>query len=194
MSSDIRRSTNACELPVGAASTIQHFLLLQSKVLSAQRRLKALNDTRRETVDVLSDLISKESWTFDQAAHLVCLLDEHGVIAKWKNVIMEGTGWTEHSIRLERAFQRAKSNPRGAQLLDGIECVYALMESGKVVHVGRTRRLSHRLRVHSTNGNTFDDFEAYPCREANEAADLEAILQQQHRPVRNKRIEGRRLP
>lgn len=170
-------------LPDSVAHTIQHLLLVQGK-------MKTLEAARRSTIEVLMDMIPKESWTLDEAAHFMELLRKHGV--KYRLELLSATGWSDQEIKYQLVFRQAKANPRRMKIPNGVHCVYVLMQHGVVVYIGRSRNLNARLSSHRASGNKFDDWEVYPCRSADEAADLEAVLQQQHRPIRNKRTERRR--
>jgi hypothetical protein len=73
----------------------------------------------------------------------------------------------------------------------GTPCVYALLVGKTVTYVGRSLYVKQRLKQHYKDGRRYDSAQWWACDSESEARDLEAVLQQQHRPAWNARIEAR---
>lgn len=170
------------QLPPDVEATLRHIELLIEK----QARLAQAQD---EATQVLRDLVRKHRWSADLALYFHGRLGTGGV--KHRGPIFQGTGWSLDRLRRVEQYRAAIDEPRNAMVGPGVEAVYALIDGGQVVYVGRTSHLSQRLKAHRRNGNTFDEWETYPCESRKHARDLEAVLIQQHRPPRNRRIETR---
>jgi predicted GIY-YIG superfamily endonuclease len=72
----------------------------------------------------------------------------------------------------------------------GVPVVYVLLRRGTIVYVGQSTDVKSRVSSHRRT-KSFDAVELYVCDSQLEAADLEAVLIDQHRPQYNKRIERR---
>jgi hypothetical protein len=72
----------------------------------------------------------------------------------------------------------------------GTPVVYVLLRGGTIVYVGQSTDVKARVGSHRAT-KSFDAVELYICDSVLEAADLEAVLINQHLPQYNKRIERR---
>lgn len=168
--------------PNDVEATLRHIELLILK----QRRLAA---AQKEATEVLEDLVGRHQWSAQSAMALRQRMNEYEV---WhRGSIFQRTGWTMDKAKRVLHADHVKTNPRNSMVGSGIECVYALIEAGEVVYVGISRNVSQRFKAHRRSGNTFDEWEIYPCENRKAARDLEAVLIQQHRPARNVRVERR---
>lgn len=170
------------KLPPDVEATLQHIELLIAK----QARLA---DAQSDATDVLMDLVRRHPWSADQAQYLRDRLAANNV--KHRGPILQMTGWSNTRLSKVQELRLAQKQPRNAMVGKGVEVVYVLIEDGQVVYIGISAHVRERFKQHRRNGNTFDEWEIYPCESRKAARDLEAVLIQQHRPPRNRRVESR---
>lgn len=147
-------------------------------ISNIEKKISSLRKAREDAFRQLVQAAGRERLNFDDAASLYTMLKEYGIPA---SEALKAAGWTWQMIK------QGSSPITGS----GVHAVYALIVDGKVVYVGRSSNVRVRLRHHRRNGIAYDRVEVYRCSSKAAAADLEAVLQQQHRPVMNRRIEKR---
>lgn len=169
------------DLPPDIQSNLNHAMRLRDKIAT-------LTSALNETVHALEQSIQRNPLTIEQA--LKIYEDTKGVPRR--NQICLATGWTAGKIRYFMSeAEKRESLGKSYVPPDGIHCVYVLFRHGVCVYVGRSQKVRSRLANHRKNGNSFDFLEVYSVSTFDESKDLEAVLQQQHRPIRNRRTEKR---
>lgn len=170
-------------LPDDVQSNMQHAILIDQKI-------KRLEETRRQTLEALGESIARHRWDLDQAADLFTFVSRYPKMPFLRTACSR-SGWNGQKIAYFLK-ERETQEEMGLRYIptSGVHAVYVLMMNGVVVYVGRSRNVRQRLKNHRRN-NIFDDYEVYICESLRESKDLEAVLQQQHRPLRNIRIEQR---
>lgn len=168
-------------LPADVQANLDHAIRLHDKIESLIRALD-------EVTSALAQSIQRSPITMDQAIDIYLLTE--GMPNRSR--ICSATGWSASKIRyfISEGRDRARLG-RSYIPPDGVHCVYALFRHGVCVYVGRSKAIRKRIKTHKKTGNDFDYLEVYPVTSLQESQDLEAILQQQHRPIRNKRTEKR---
>lgn len=168
-------------LPSDIKANLDHATRLQDKIAK-------LNAALTDSVRALVQSVERHPMTTDEAVEIY--LRTQGMPNQ--NDICAATGWTTTKIRyFIREQEKREKLGRSYIPPDGVHCVYVLFRHGVCVYVGRSKSVRKRLKTHQKNGNVFDYIEVYSTRTLDESRDLEAILQQQHRPIRNKRTEMR---
>lgn len=172
------------QLPKDVQANLDHAIRIRQKI----DRLEA---TYRESVAALDASISRHKWTFYEALELYAAIPDDKRFT-WISTAFSKTGWSRGEIR----YSIQEDDDRGGILNryippKGTPTVYALIEDGQVVYVGRSMNVRNRMKQHRKSGNTYDDYEIYICGSDNEMKDLEAVLIQQHHPRRNVRVERR---
>jgi hypothetical protein len=171
-------------LPDDVAANIDHIKRLRSKIQS-------LEEIYNESADALIASIKRHRWSVDEAI----LLSEsvpRGRGFRFMGNAIPASGWNGRQISQIIKDRRLRQE-QGNQFIPrhGTPCVYVLRLHGVTVYVGRSINVRERMKTHRKTGNTYDAYEIYICESKKEMIDLEAVLIQQHRPIRNRRIERR---
>lgn len=171
-------------LPEDVAANIEHIKRLRSKI-------ESLEEIYDESARALSASVRRYRWSIDDAILLIESLPSGRGFRHMMQAI-QSSGWTRRQvteIMKERRLRREQGNQYMPK--NGTPCVYVLRLHGVTVYVGRSINVRERMKNHKKSGNTYDDYEIYICESKKEMIDLEAVLIQQYRPVRNRRIERR---
>lgn len=153
------------------------------------RHRQRLTEALADTVEATAASAARADMTPREVHDLMQELRELGVEHRGK--ISRAAGFSSSALR-ELAARGWRHHPA-----PGVPCVYLLLEGAEVVYIGMTIGFTSRLASHNARRRrgeiSFDNYEVIECVSENAAADLEAVLQQQHRPRFNKRIEQRKV-
>jgi hypothetical protein len=172
-------------LPLDVISNIDHAEKIRLKI-------ERLEEAYRETINALGQSICRYEWDLPSAFDLFDYSDSRETKLPFIYTARGKSGWTWQKINY--AIQEITNRESlGNRYIPGkgTHTVYVLLRHGVCVYIGRSRNVKDRLKQHRHNSNNYDDYQIYICKSLEESKDLEAILQQQHRPIRNKRIENR---
>lgn len=158
-----------------------HLLRISAKIID-------LESKREDTLNATESSLKRRVWTIEEAVELWETTKRLEVVGR--NTLVEATGWSIQSLI------RYKESGEIPPPMKGQNVVYLLLDGSEVVYIGCTRtavkRLAqHRKRRRQDSEFQWDSTEFIRCDSEEHARDLEAILQQQHRPKYNKRIEKR---
>lgn len=172
---------NDNDLPPDIQANLDHAMRLREKISKLSAALK-------DTGLSLEQSIRRNSLTIEQAVEIY--RNTQGIPRR--NEICSATGWTPGKLRYFISdCEKRERLGRSYVPPDGIHCVYVMFRHEVCVYVGRSKNMRSRIKQHEKNGNHFDYIEVYQVRTFRESQDLEAVLQQQHKPVRNRRTEKR---
>lgn len=162
------------EVPADITATVDHIVRIQLKI-------NRLQESHRSSLAALEQAVAR------------CPRVSPGAIAdlcgSLRDVGSKGSMILNRAVPSDDRPAPAVDHPR---LRNGVCVVYVLLRQNVPVYVGRSRQIRNRLKRHLNEGTKlFDRAEVYLVDGPAEAADLEAVLQQQHAPQYNVRIEKR---
>lgn len=153
--------------PDDVAANLHHVIRLSDKI-------RMLQDQLRESLDALAQSVNR--WPEAQGNMTQLVNDLREADVPGRSTVVQRAGIKELGTRRFGTCDFA---------------VYVLKRAGTAIYVGSSQSWRKRIKHHNSD-KVFDEVEVYECRTRADMLDLEAVLQQQHAPSMNVRIERRR--